>query len=189
MKKGVIALRGDTSEKLINGKREVVTPFVGTEGEGICSKLGIGLLFQGNNSIFWGQIVPHALIQSWRGMKMLERVDLVTGEETLRSCWTVARNNIYGTTNHYMKTLSHSFSDFSLLEKSHHEILDSFPTAGELETMIILLQERNIPIDTQEIEDVVRIGRVATTPLIEEITSRNNGMFTRAVLGLGLGRA
>ncbi len=178
----VIALRGDESEKLINGIRAVVTPFVGISGEGYRAQLGIGLAISGNTAIFWGTIVPHSLIQSWRGMKILEQADSINSTETLCSCFTVAKNDINNATNHYIKSLARSFGGVDALQDIRYEILRSFPTADEITTMITKLREHNLPVDTREIEEAVNLNHIADTSVIREMIRTNRELFSRAVL-------
>lgn len=167
----VIATRGIQSEKTLGGHRKQVVPFVGADREGEFAQMGIGLIFpdEGKGNI-WGLVTPHALIQSWRGMKILEKVETIN-HGTLCACWTVARRDVHDSDKRCLDELAEQFGGMEKLQAVREDVLTSVPSADELNTMITNLREKGVEVDGWELEEEVKAGRIATSSLIETITS------------------
>ncbi|MCF7843933.1 hypothetical protein K9M47_03480 [Candidatus Gracilibacteria bacterium] len=173
----IIALRGETSEKIVNGERMLVTPFVGTNESGMLAQLGIGLLLPENKVFTWGLVIPHTLIQSWRGMKILEQADTIFSNETLCACFTVASGSIQNTANYYIKALSGSFGSVDKLQEVRREVLASVPNESELEKMITVLETNYVQVDVNEIREEVKVGRLAMSPSVNRFLNKPNHTF------------
>lgn len=165
----VIATRGAQSEKVVDGRRKRVIPFVGTDREGEFAQMGVGLIFPDEKKgTVWGLVMPHALIQSWRGMKILERIERI-GHSTLCGCWTVARRSVHDSDKRHIDELAEQVGGADKLQALRDEVLASVPSADELNTMITRLREKGVDVDSWELEEEVKAGRIATSPLIETL--------------------
>ena len=160
----VIAMRGSRSEKFVDTKHRKVIPFVGANHEGEFAKLGVGLIFPGEReSTIWGSEGPCLLIQSWRGMRILERIEH-TDYGTLRACWTVAGRKIPDSDECYRDELARQLGADEL-RALRREVLASLPSADELNVMVMNLREKDVDVDSREIEEEIKAGRIATSPL------------------------
>lgn len=165
----VIAIRGEPSEKIVDGERQKVIPFVGADREGEFAQMGIGLIFpdKGNGSI-WGLVMPHALIKSWRGMKLLEQVERIE-HGTLCACWTIATRDIHDSDRRHLDDLAGQFGGLDELEKARETVLASVPSADEVESMIAALREKNVGVDSWDLTAEIKAGLITTSPLIETL--------------------
>lgn len=165
----VIATRGAQSEKVVDGRRKQIVPFVGADREGEFAQMGVGLIFSDEQKgTIWGLVMPHALIQSWRGMKILERIEKI-GHGTLCACWTVARRDVHDSDKRHLEELAEQVGGADKLQAIRDEVLASVPSADELNTMITNLREKGVEVDSWELEEEVKAGRIATSALIETL--------------------
>ncbi len=165
----VIAVRGVESEKIVNGRRTKTVPFVGADREGEFASLGVGLIYpEEGKAVVWGLVMPHALIQSWRGMKILEQVGAVE-HGTLCACWTIARRDMHDSDKHYIEDLAPQFGGIKKLNAVREHVLDLVPTAEELSAMITALREKNVNVDHWDLDAEVKAGRISSFPLIDTI--------------------
>lgn len=167
MKNLVIAIRGAQCEKIVNGQRKQVVPFVGADREGEFAQMGIGLIFPDEeNGTIWGLLSPHVLIQSWRGMRILEKIETIN-HGTICACWTVARKNIHESDKRHLEELALQLGDDDKLQAFLDEVLVSVPSTDEINTMITNFRERGVDVDSWELDEEVKAGRISTSPLIE----------------------
>lgn len=165
----VIATRGAQSEKVVDGQRRQVVPFVGADREGESAQMGIGLISpDGKGSTIWGLVAPHVLVQSWRAMKILEQIEVV-GHGTLAACWYAASRSVHGSDKRYLDELAEQVGGTDRFRALREEVLASMPSADELNTMIMNLREKGVNVDSWELEEEVRAGRIAMSPLIETL--------------------
>ncbi|OHA88073.1 MAG: hypothetical protein A2653_02615 [Candidatus Zambryskibacteria bacterium RIFCSPHIGHO2_01_FULL_43_25] len=165
----VIAIRGAQSEKVVDGRRRQVVPFVGADSEGEFAQMGIGLIFPDEQKgIIWGLAMPHKLIQSWRGMKILERIERIY-YSTLYACWTMAQRDVHDGDKSDFYELAEQVGGSAKLQALRDEVLASVPSADELNAMITNLREKGVDVDSCELEEEVKAGRIATSPLIETL--------------------
>lgn len=163
----VIAAIGAKSKKLFNGEYEEVTPFMGADREGKYASLGIGF-FSSTHTYTWGLVGPHNLIQSWRAMKILEKVpDIQQG--TLCHCWYAAKEKIYGSDIRWVEELATQFSSNDEFEKVRNEALNALPSPEAFDAMLIALREKNVSIDSYELTQLIKEGKLSPNPLIDQI--------------------
>lgn len=163
----VIAIRGSESEKVVEGRRRKVIPFVGADREGESANVGIGLIFPDEErGTIWGWIMPHALIQSWRGMKLLEQIERIGGG-TLCDCWYGAGHCVHDSDKCHLDELAKQLGGADKLQVLLDEVLISTPSPDELNAMITNLREKGVDVDCRELREEVRAGRIAMSPLIE----------------------
>lgn len=162
----VIAAYGVQSEKVVDGQRRQVVPFVGADREGEFSQMGLGLVYPDGRGTIWGCVMPHLLIQSWRGMKILERIERID-HGTLCGCWTIARRDVHPSDKRYLDELAEQVGGADKLQALRDEVLASVPSADELNTMITSLREKGVDVNSWELEEEVKAGRIAMSPLIE----------------------
>ena len=167
----VIATRGNESQKIVDGNRRKVVPFVGTDREGPFAQMGVGFIFVGETDMgmsIWGLLGPHKLIQSWRGMKVLERVEHI-GHGTLCACWYAGGRKIAESETSYLNTLAAGLGGMETLHALREKVLASAPTSAELDSMISILRGHGIDIDDRELVEEVQAGRIGMLPVIEVI--------------------
>ena len=168
----VIAIKGKESRKLVGSRRHRVIPFVGADRRGEFAQLGLGLIFpdrKGRN-IFWGLLLPHSLIQSWRGMKVLERVKRID-EFTLCACWYAGRREIHEMDRETVDGLAEQLGGIVKLETISEKVLASAPRPVELDAMIRNLRKQGVDVDSRELEEEIEAGRVAMSPRIKRLIS------------------
>jgi hypothetical protein len=169
--KPVIAIQGKESEKLVDGECKRVIPFVGADEGGEIASLGVGfLLLEERKCFLWGLLAPHFLIQSWRAMKILEKVKTIS-DGTLCACWYAAGKEIHKHEREYIKELIYQFG--KKFEVIRQEILSSVPSAEEIDTMIKNLLTSKVDIDLGEIKEEINAGKIQPTPLIKELLQRS----------------
>ena len=90
-----IIAKGKPNFKTVEGQRRLVTPCVvlyGSDDGGGYHSFGIGFFYGRGRRLrrggqVWGLMMPQILLQSWRGMKILEGVKVIN-YGTLCACWT-----------------------------------------------------------------------------------------------------
>jgi len=175
----VIAARGIPSEKNVDGQNRMVVPFIGADRRGEYSQVGVGLLLMDEHKInlWWSLCGSSAmLIQAWRGMKILGRIERVD-DDTLCACWFVARHDVpdgdkRDFDHHFARHfdyLAERVGGVTALQALRDEVLVSVPSADELDTMVMVLREEGVYANAWELEEELGAGRIETTPLIETI--------------------
>jgi len=165
----VVAIKGIESEKVVDGRRRKTVPFVGTDREGEFAQMGVGLIFPDEQKgTIWGLVSPHALIQSWRGMKILEQVEIINNG-TLCACWYAGGQKVHESDKHYLDDLAERLGGTEKLQMLRGEILSSMPNTDELNSMITNLREEGVDVDSWELEEEIKAGRISTSPLIETL--------------------
>jgi len=161
-----VALDDDELPRLSpSDPRERVVPFVGADREGIPSQMGIGLEFpDGGESTMWGLGGPHTVIQSWRAMRLLEKIGVIN-EELLVAAWYAARSS---DEDRYIEPLTR-YVDAE--ELGHHRaiVLEEVPPIEDLITMLRVFNEAGVSVDRWDIEAEIEAGRIAASPLIDEV--------------------
>lgn len=171
MSKGVVAIQGEMSEKVVDGQMRKVIPFVGADSEGEFSQMGVGLLFPENGSgTLWGLVMPHCLIQSWRGMKILERIDEIS-HSTLAGCWYAGKENISDSDKRYLDELAVQFSSREEFDSIRAEILGTAPSSEEVESMIRNLREKGVDIASWELEKEIENGYIDSSVTIDNLVA------------------
>lgn len=132
----VRACTGQQSEKTIGSVLKSVTPFVGSDREGEISQLGIGLI-DGTSASFWGLLVPHLVIRSWRAMKILEQLQTIQAD-SLCACYYAARREIDDTNKNLIESLANLFGGINKFEAVRRTVLASAPSADELNEMLAI---------------------------------------------------
>ena len=150
----VIAVRGAESEKLINGERKRVVPFVGADGGGEFAPMGVGFVYSDNKTTgsMWGLVTPHMLLKSWRGMKVLERIYRID-YGTLAACWHAGGKMVSDSNKHHLDELAEKLGGREKLEALRREILAFAPAPEELHSAIDILREKGIGIEDWELEE------------------------------------
>ncbi|MCA9362179.1 hypothetical protein KC906_02290 [Candidatus Kaiserbacteria bacterium] len=170
----VVAILGEPSEKIVNGELKSVVPFVGADREGKFAQMGIGLLFPDEGKgMIWGLVMPHALIKSWRGMKLLEQVDRIE-HGTLCGCWTIATSDVSDSDKRHLDELADQFGGMDGLEEARAKVLASVPSAEEIDSMISNLREKEVGVDSWDLTAEIEAGRIETSPAIELIIKKED---------------
>ncbi len=173
----VIATRGAPSQKIVDGELQMVVPFVGTDSKGEYAQMGIGVVFPDGEAEFWGLCIPHNLIQSWRGMKLLEQVERIE-HGTLCACWTVVTRKFHDSDRRHLDNLANQFGGLDELEEARNAVLSSAPGADEIKSMITVLRENNVTFNSSELAEEIEAGRITSTPLIETLAREEKARWT-----------
>lgn len=164
---GVIACLGLQTEKMIDGQRSKVTAFVGADREGEFAQLGIGFLSE-SDSGFWGLVIPHCLIHSWRAMKILERL-LVIHSDSLAGCYYAACEIISESDQRCVDRLTELLGGHEEMQAIRDQVLRSTPSDEELDSMLRTLSEKGVAIDCHELQQEIQAERIGTSALIERL--------------------
>ncbi len=165
----IIAIRGIESEKVVNGRCRRSIPFVGADRKGEFAQMGIGLIFPDEKEVtIWGLASPHALIRSWRGMKILEQIEIIS-DGTLCACWYAGSQKIHESEKRYLDNLAERLGGTEKLQMLRGEILSSVPSFDELTSMIGNFYVRGVDVDSWELQEEVKAGRISTSSLIETL--------------------
>lgn len=164
----IIAARGRESLKAVNGRIQKAIPFFGADRPGDFSSVGVGVVLpEENQGLIWGLAVPHNAIQSWRGMKILESVDVI-GHGTLCAAWYAGGRQPHTSDQRYIDELAGSVGEekFTTLRAS---ILEQAPSPEELRSILSLLRQSQVEINSWELQQEVEAGRIAPDPLIDDL--------------------
>lgn len=165
----VIAAHATECEKIVDGERKKVVPFMGSDRDGEWASMGVGLLFPDDQTgTMWGLATPHMLIKSWRGMKILEHIEKID-HGTLCACWYAGGHQIHSSDWRYLDELAGKLGGMKKLQALRDEVLASAPTSDELNAMIALVRENGVDISGWELEEEAKAGRIETLPIIGTI--------------------
>lgn len=163
----VIAAKGAESQKMVDGQSKKTIPFVGADREGEFAQMGVGLIFpEENKATIWGLLMPHALIQSWHAMKILEHIEVIE-HGALCASWYAGGRDVHSSDEKRVQSLAKEFGSPIKFQAFRDEVLASVPGVDELDSMIIGLREKGVDIDVWELEREVKAGRILTSPAIE----------------------
>lgn len=166
----VVAMRGFESEKVVDGQRKKTIPFVGADREGEFAQMGVGLIFPDEQKgTVWGLAIPHMVIKSWRGMKILEQIKKID-HGTLCACWYAGGQDIHESDKRYLDELAEKLGGTDKLQLLRDEVLSSAPNTDELNSIITNFREKGVRVDSWELTEEVRAGRISTSPLIGTIS-------------------
>ena len=179
----ILIEKGIASQKTIRGEEKQVTPFVGADGEGSFSQLGVGVLVKDvadeTTSLMWGLLLPHNLIQSWRAMKLVEGVPELAGD-TLCQSWYSAQKQCHPSDVYHQFDLAERFSDQKSFDAIRDVVLKAVPNEEELSSMLSAVRDKNLYLsDLTEINQIINEGEYPESKkILEEIAKRQNQMMT-----------
>ncbi len=156
-----VALKGQQSGKIVEGKKTIVVPFFGDNS----GSFGVGFLVSGQPWAYLnGPVFPKAIIQSWRGMKIFEKLDRIE-RETLHYCWQAGSEDAE---EKYLKKLAEQFHGREIFDKIREEIFLVGPSLEELDSVIQSLRNGSVDLSYSggELEREAEKGRI---PLTEEV--------------------
>lgn len=172
----VILATGQESTKKEGGKQGTAIPLVATDNTGWTAQLGVGVILRGHRDYkgidigelpsisvqVWGLVGPHNLIQSWRGMKILEQIQAID-HGTLCHCWYAG-----GRTINNESDIADVVAQLgqSTLDKLREELLLTGPSPFELDQMLDIAKEWGIDINGQELEGEVARKTIMDTEAV-----------------------
>jgi hypothetical protein len=178
----VIIFKGKESIKKIEGKDKKVIPFAGTDREGENSQMGVGLIYPDEKmSSFWGLLMPHNIVASYRGMKLAEEVPQFN-RGTLAACWYAGQ--VYsGQEGRYISEIERLIGTGKrqrILQAPFKRIIGAYKRQRILQAplpsfddAIKLMQEKGIEFDVLPFVPEIQKGNLAMTPLLEQIIKNN----------------
>lgn len=174
-KKGpVIAIKGQESIKIVDGVMRRVVPFVGTDHGGELSSLGVGYILSedGNHGTIWGSVIPHAVIQSWRAMKILEQMPEIKSG-TLCATWYAGERKVHESNERYLDDLRAQVGR-RRFDETRETVLNQTPTTEELQGMLEIFRSNGVSISARELTEEIEAGNIEKTPLIDELIAADD---------------
>lgn len=130
-----------------------VTPYVGADSNGL---FGVGaLVFREDGTQrndFWGLFTPGFLIQTWRGMKLLEAMPSILNG-SLCNAYTFSKEAVIEFDEGALSLESSVFGDRDSFRRARAQVLSMFPEEDELAWMLRLSREHKVELSEHEIED------------------------------------
>jgi len=140
--------RGETSEKIINGEKRIVTPITYIESTPFGDEMGVGLNFKNEDKSYkslWGLIAPVGILASYRGMKIAELVPEFK-DWTLCDCWYAGNRDEYLGIGDKEKVLR---IEELIGKEARKRILEQIPE--DLDAVIRDMERNNMPFDVSEL--------------------------------------
>ena len=161
----VIVMQGNEIKMLVEGEMRSIIPFVGCvrqkellgpKAVELSDSLTIGIGFCFRDTItdrsgdFWIPPKP-MLISCWRAIAFLNHLSMIY-KYTLNVCWNAAVDPP---------------------DSIKREIVNSLPSAKELDKMLQIVLDNEIKIDVEELKSLVEKSRIKSTPLLESVLKQN----------------
>ena len=173
----VILAKGQETVGAKNGNETITIPLLAADNEGEFAQLGVGYILRGRRSYkgidvgelpgvtmgVWGLVSPHHLIQSWRGMKILEHIEAVN-HSTLCHCW-YAGGRVIERENDIADVVGQLGQ--SNLDELREQLLSTGPAPFELDQMLQVAREWGIDINGGELEVEVLLGNIQNTESVK----------------------
>lgn len=169
MNTSVIIASGNASLKSVgdNGQSIEIVPYVVADRPGFCS-LGVAYYSPGSDEgSFWGLIMPHRLLQSWRAMKLLEQAPRID-DYVLCYCWYAASLEVRESDQSKIDDLEALFSSRDDFVRARANAIASIPTHKEMEEMLRIVHENNIELPDWELKEIRGLFS-NPSPSLEEI--------------------
>jgi hypothetical protein len=167
-KEFVVLVTGKESYKLYDGQNKLVSPILGFRGKGDFAEFGIGAFRRDKTGNFWGLIMPHLIIQAWRGMKLVEQATMIHNS-TLCDCYTVAKPRLHSSDERRLRSLPESFAGWRAAETARAQVLTMLPTTAELVEMLEILQSHNVSVSESEIRQAYSMGDPKPLPILTSL--------------------
>lgn len=155
-----ILATGNSGVKTIKGEELRAIPFTGYDG----LSMGVGLGYVEGKGMFWGLMAPRKVINSYRGMKIAELVE-VFDNGTLAACWYAGDKNIHESDKGYVDEI-----EAKIGKQERQEILEMIPK--DFDNILNKLKENDIEIAGWEIEKEVEEGRLEITSRVQEFLDK-----------------
>ena len=147
----------------------MVVPFVGTDGIGLGSTLGVGILPHDDTRVTVVGGAPHQLIRAWRSYQMLVHAPSIPDlGKTLTACWEVADPCRALDGDEYFNYLADIFGGTMVLQLCRARA----PSITELEDMIERLRGGHIHVNAEEIRSNIGPDRLADTTRLQRLITR-----------------
>lgn len=169
----VLVATGTPSVKIVDGHAHEVTPFAGADREGEFSSFGVGyVLSNGGIGSIWGLSMPQMLIQSWRGMKLLEHISKI-GHGTLSACYYAANERVHSSEMHFLDELAEQFGARKEFEEVRQAVLASVPSVEEFERMLIVVRDLKLDVSVRELVELIEAGKLPHHPIVDELVLKD----------------
>lgn len=143
------AALGNTQLREVNVFKTLAIPFMGADHAGVDSRLGVGVLLPDEKeAYFFGYSINRWLIQPWRAMKLLDKMDKMD-DRMLRIC-SIATDYEKTLDSELMLHLSMSVGTPDFID-SVMEVMTLYPKESELLSIIQILQFNHIHIDRERL--------------------------------------
>jgi len=162
------------SAKIVDGRKQKVIPFVGVKIEkGFDPVLGFGLMSPDTGEVkFWGSDLFGCLLQSWRAMMFLGKLERID-DRIFSACWCAAAQKKVSFSEQRFRALEEQLGGRSSFQRLRGEILSFVPPAKELEEIIKTLLSEDVRANGLEIWREVKAKRYS----LEEL-----GFYTKMLI-------
>lgn len=174
--------RGAEREVHVDGTPRSVVPFIGTDGEGKWSRLGIGVIFD-HSSIFWGVNSERELITFWRAFQLLMHLTRIrTSGRELQGCYYAIR----GAKHDDERNATFAVEDqFGSVEEST-DLLDRIkvctPTPEQLDTMIRTLWDKGVHLTYRDLDKEIQRGLIIASEMTKAVQDADKEYAVERVL-------
>jgi hypothetical protein len=150
----IAVLKGTPQEMVVCGNCKEVTPFVGIDVPGQFSKMGIGLRIEATGEhVYWGLVIPHHILATWRAMKLLETLDTADPEILAACIFAVRRPERAHEIPHVLR-VSRQLGGIDAFENVRKQLLLSLPEPSSLERALMVLKAHEVPVDADEFHEL-----------------------------------
>lgn len=165
----VVALYGAEQEKELEGRRESIIPFVGTDGVGAAATLGVGVMRQVGGQVIISGGSPRQLIRSWRAYQLFMHVPGIPDlRQTLSACWEITAPERNLDRDPHFGHLAELFGGTMGVSEARVRI----PPVFQLEDMVEILRGGSVFVDPKEFEAEVVARRLTSTPRLNRLIAR-----------------
>lgn len=163
----VVAAEGSESTFTIDGATHRGIPIVGADKDtDSAAQVGVGLILPDEGTVrIWGLWGPRRVIQSWRAMKFLEKVDRIS-DGTLEDVWYAAGREISPLDEKRVARLASEMGE-DRFNEVRESVLAQTPDKVELDAILTAFSKKGIGVSKGEVKEELEAGRINPTPIVE----------------------
>ena len=177
----VVAIKGDVQQKvvLVDGSltHQMIIPFVGARCNGI-AEVGMGFLGEAGQVMqFYAPDFFKHILQSWRGMRILEQITHIW-DGTLKDCYNAAAPD----PTYLEKREFSSLADQIGLQKFDsflQRMLATMPKPSDLDQILQTMRGAGVHFDLFELQREIRGGKLQPTLLLKSLINQEVEAYKR----------
>lgn len=153
----------------VDGTPRSVVPFIGTDGVGKWSRLGIGVIFD-HSSIFWGVNTERELITYWRAFQLLMHLTRIrTSGRELQGCYYAIRGAKHDDERNATFAVEDQFGSVEESVDLLDRIKECTPTPEQLDTMIRTLLDKEVQLTYRDLDKEIQRGLIVASEMTKEV--------------------
>ena len=153
----------------VDGTPRSVVPFIGTDGEGKWSRLGIGVILD-HSGIFWGVNTGRELITCWRAFQLLMHLTRIsTNGRELQGCYYAIRGAKHDDERNATFAVVDQFGSFEESVDLLDRIRVCTPTPEQLDTMIRTLLNKEIHLTYRDLDKEIQRGLIVASEMTKAV--------------------